>query len=183
MRILAIGDFHYPDRASYPKKIFEVLKGEKFDLILCTGDLTDLKVLDDLESLGTVKIVQGNMDWNFGHPDRIIEKINGIKIGLIHGSQIRPRGDLKKLCDYAKRLNVDILISGHTHAQSVNICDNNKLLINPGSATGAWSFLADRIPSFIIIETDNEIIKIIKCQLKTQSLHREILEYKKSFFK
>ena len=165
MRILVIGDFHYPNRAKYPTEVFNFLKSQKFDLILCTGDLTDISILKELNKFGPVKIVQGNMDWDVQHPNRHIITIQGIKIGLIHGNQIRPRGNLKKLAEYAKKLDLNILISGHTHTQSIIKYINNLLLINPGSATGAWSFLADHIPSFIILKINEIEIKIINYQM------------------
>ncbi|MHA1271001.1 MAG: YfcE family phosphodiesterase [Candidatus Helarchaeota archaeon] len=156
MNILIIGDFHYPDRARYPTKIFEYLQTEKFDLVLCTGDLTDLSILDELQKFGPVKIVQGNMDWKFKHPNDVKISVKNIKIGLVHGHQVYPRGNINRLSLLAKKMDVNILISGHTHAQSVVKHADKVLLINPGSAAGAWSFVADGIPSFIIMEINEK---------------------------
>ncbi|MHA1252047.1 MAG: YfcE family phosphodiesterase, partial [Candidatus Helarchaeota archaeon] len=177
MRVLVIGDFHYPDRANYPSDIFEYLKGEIFDVVLCTGDLTDPKILEELEKFGKVKIVQGNMDWRVRHADKHILRIKNLRIGLIHGHQVRPRGDINKLYKLAKNLDVNILISGHTHAQSI-IKKDNIILINPGSATGAWSFVADGIPSFVIMEI-NEKIKISRYKLINNEFQCRINEFKK----
>ena len=180
MQILVIGDFHYPDRARYPTKIFNQLKNQTFDLVLCTGDLTDISILDELEKLGPVKIVQGNMDWKFKHPKKQIIQLDKIKIGLIHGHQVHPRGDLNKLAALAKESAVQILISGHTHAQSIDYLNNGILLINPGSAAGAWSFLADGIPSYIIIEINNNTIKLIKYQYIANNFKKDIFSLKNS---
>jgi putative phosphoesterase len=180
--ILIIGDFHYPDRADHPKKIFNYINKMKFDLILCTGDLTKLLLLKELQNLGTVKIVQGNMDWGFKHPIKEIIEIDGLKIGLIHGHQVRPRGDLKKLGKIASELGVNILVSGHTHAQSINIVQNNILLINPGSASGAWSFVADNIPSFIIMHIDFEYLELIRYQFVEKKLRSKSQKFEKSLF-
>ena len=38
-----------------------------------------------------------------------------IKIGVIHGHQCVPTGELDSLSTIARQLDVDVLISGHTH--------------------------------------------------------------------
>ncbi|UCC19251.1 MAG: hypothetical protein JSV62_14285, partial [Promethearchaeota archaeon] len=49
------------------------------------------------------------------------------------------------------------------------------LLINPGSVTGAWSFLASNIPSFIEINIDirvkDIIIKLFQLDKKARELN------------
>jgi len=42
-----------------------------------------------------------------------------IRIGIIHGHQILPYGDHNALGIIQRQLNVDILISGHTHQNEV----------------------------------------------------------------
>ena len=44
-----------------------------------------------------------------------ILEIGEFRIGLIHGHQIVPWGDLDSLAALQRRLDVDILVSGHTH--------------------------------------------------------------------
>ncbi len=60
------------------------------------------------------------------------------KIGLIHGHQVIPWGDMASLALLQRQLDVDILISGHTHKFEA-FENENKFYINPGSATGAYS--------------------------------------------
>jgi putative phosphoesterase len=38
-----------------------------------------------------------------------------IRIGVIHGHQCVPTGDLDSLSAIARQMDVDVLISGHTH--------------------------------------------------------------------
>ena len=38
-----------------------------------------------------------------------------IRIGVIHGHQCVPSGDLDSLSAIARQMDVDVLISGHTH--------------------------------------------------------------------
>ena len=41
--------------------------------------------------------------------------MGALKIGLIHGHQIVPWGDKESLASTLRRMNADILVSGHTH--------------------------------------------------------------------
>ena len=50
-----------------------------------------------------------------------------------------------------RQLDVDILISGHTHQNEVNEYEG-KWYINPGSITGAYSTISTEVtPSFILL--------------------------------
>ena len=61
-----------------------------------------------------VFIVEGNMDY-LSFPEKITTKINEINIGLIHGHQVFPRGNIDGLTRIAEEMNVQILVNGHTH--------------------------------------------------------------------
>ena len=77
-------------------------------------------------------------------------------IGLTHGAQIKPRGDHSNLEKLAIHKEYDLLISGHTHKEEVFLTKQGILLLNPGSVTGAWSFVASEIPSFITLQIGEE---------------------------
>jgi len=159
MQVLVIGDFHIPSRASrIPEPIMNVILNRKFDLVLCTGDLVDEKVLDMLGGFGPVKWVVGNMYYIKG-PKSVKVKLENFDVGVYHGTGVYPRGNPKQLYSIAKRLNVDVLIHGHTHAMSIQIF-SEVLLLNPGSATGVWGGgPASLKPSFMILEvTGNELV-------------------------
>ena len=81
-------------------------------------------------------------------------------IGLTHGAQIEPRGDLSQLEYLALEKHYNILVSGHTHKEEIYLTDKGILLLNPGSSTGAWSFVASQIPSFITIQLDENFQRI-----------------------
>ena len=103
-------------------------------------------------------------------------------IGLTHGAQISPRGEQEQLENLAIKRNYNILISGHTHKEEIFLTEKGVLLLNPGSVTGAWSFVASRLPSFIelkIIESTKEI-NVDLIQIDKQS--REIVVLKYNFF-
>jgi len=159
MQVLVIGDFHIPSRASkIPEPIMSIISNKKFDLVLCTGDLVDEKILSMLENFAPVKWVVGNMDYIDG-PRSVKVKLGDFDVGVFHGTGIYPRGNPKQLYSVAKRLNVDVLIHGHTHAMSIQLF-GEVLLLNPGSATGVWGGgPASLKPSFMIQEIrNNELI-------------------------
>ena len=182
-RVLVIGDFHIPTRARWiPKPVEEAITRESFDFILCTGDLVDPKVLDFLKRLGRVYVVRGNMDF-LRNPTRLRLKVGGFTVGLIHGTRIYPRGDVKKLTRAALEMDVDILISGHTHRSSVNEVDvdgRRILLLNPGSATGVWSGGSTAgPPSFMILEFQGSQVTVYLYELTGQELKEKVYQFRR----
>ncbi len=154
-----ISDTHIPERANeLPKKVLEIF--EEVDLILHSGDITDQSVLDKLNEIAPVKAVQGNMDRAYGLdlPKNIVLEIENKKVGVIHG-QVYPRGDTQQLYYTAKELEVDILVSGHSHQPQIEQI-KNVLLLNPGSPTVPR--LADRTVMLLEITSKEVNVDLIK---------------------
>ena len=160
MLIGLISDTHIPDRAKeIPQKVLEAFSD--VDLILHAGDLTSPNVIDELSEIAPVLAVQGNMDRARGIKLPIAKTIEaeGLKIGIAHG-EVYPRGDTQQLVYIAKELDVDILVTGHSHQPKIEQTDG-VLLLNPGSPVVPR--LADRTVMLLGInnkEVDVEIIKI-----------------------
>ena len=160
MLIGLISDTHIPDRARIiPQKVIEAFND--VELILHAGDLTSPKVIEELEDIAPVMAVQGNMDRANGInlPKAKTIEVEGLKIGVIHG-EVYPRADSDQLVYLAKELDVDILVSGHSHQPKIEQKDGI-LLLNPGSPVVPR--LADRTVMLLEInnkEVDVEIIKI-----------------------
>ena len=160
MLIGLISDTHIPDRAKIlPTNVIEAF--DDVELILHAGDLTSPKVLEELEKIAPVMAVQGNMDRANGIdlPKAKIIEVEGLKIGVIHG-EVYPRADSDQLLYLAKELNVDILVSGHSHQPKIEQKEGI-LLLNPGSPIVPR--LADRTVMLLEInnrEVDVEIVKI-----------------------
>ncbi|XRO74763.1 metallophosphoesterase [Methanocaldococcus sp. 28A] len=132
MLIGVISDTHLYDRAfELPKTVFDEFSN--VDLIIHCGDVTDEEILNILKDLARVVAVKGNMDY-LDLPKREILDINGIKIGVIHGDVVYPRGDRLKLKLLGKEMGVNVLISGHTHTPFIDDC-GDIILLNPGSPT------------------------------------------------
>ena len=160
MLIGLISDTHIPDRArQIPQKVFEAFSD--VELILHAGDLTSPRVIDVLEDIAPVMAVQGNMDRANGInlPKAKVIDAEDLRIGLVHG-EIYPRADTQQLLYLAKELNVDILVSGHSHQPKIEQLEGI-LLLNPGSPIVPR--LADRTVMLLEInnkEVDVEIVKI-----------------------
>lgn len=142
MLVLVLGDLHIPHRCNaLPAKFKKLLVPGKIQHILCTGNLCTKESYDYLKTLaGDVHIVRGDFDENLNYPEQKVVTVGQFKIGLIHGHQVIPWGDLASLALLQRQLDVDILISGHTHKFEA-FENENKFYINPGSATGAYSAL------------------------------------------
>ena len=155
MLIGLISDTHIPDRNNIiPDKVFNAFKN--VDLILHAGDITNNNVIKELEKIAPVKAIKGNMD-RLNLPEHLVITVKNKKIGLIHG-QVYPRGDTQQLYYIAKELDVDILISGHSH-QPLMEQVKDVLLLNPGSPTVPR--LADR--TVMILEITEDInVDLIK---------------------
>jgi hypothetical protein len=160
MLIGLISDTHIPDRARIlPQNVIEAFSD--VELILHAGDLTSPKVIDELEDIAPVMAVQGNMDRANGIdlPKAKTIEAEGLRIGVIHG-EVYPRADSDQLVYLAKELDVDILVSGHSHQPKIEHKEGI-LLLNPGSPVVPR--LADRTVMLLEInnrEVDVEIIKI-----------------------
>ncbi len=164
--IALLGDFHIPTRAyEIPPKIVNLIYSRKPHIILCTGDLIERYVLEELMELADkVVVVEGNMD-RIKLPRSQVVRVEDLKIGLIHGHQVFPRGNISKLAQLATRMKVDVLVSGHTHnpfIEEVRKQERKVLLLNPGSATGVWGGGGGSlIPAFMILEVHRNRVKAL----------------------
>lgn len=187
-KILCIGDSHIPIRAKdlpiqIYDKINELTESELFDYTFFTGDLINFPALLDFLNRKTKRTlfkVIGNMDYYYGNRDSptyqkldiSFENNEKIVLGLSHGAQIRPRGDHDQLENLAQEKGYNILVTGHTHKEEFFLTRKGILIINPGSVTGAWSFVASGIPSFIELFIDEKvrdiIVKLFQVDKKTR---------------
>ncbi|ETV79990.1 hypothetical protein, variant [Aphanomyces astaci] len=151
--VLVLGDMHIPHRAvDIPEKFKKMLVPNKMQHVLCTGNMVTKEQYDELRGLApNVHIVRGDFDESSNYPDKKVITIGQFRIGLCHGHQIVPWGDVDCLAALQRKLNVDILITGHTHQYNLHV-QHGKWFVNPGSITGAYSTCTqDVVPSFILM--------------------------------
>ncbi|BGO93683.1 hypothetical protein NBRC10512_006564 [Rhodotorula toruloides] len=141
MLVLVIGDLHIPNRAhDLPAKFKKLLVPGKIGQILSTGNTTDQETWDYLRSVAPdVRGVRGDWDEpSASLPPSMVVQHGPLRIGVIHGHQVVPFGDAEILAATARKMDVDVLISGGTHRFEAFESDG-RFFLNPGSATGAFS--------------------------------------------
>ena len=180
--VLVVGDMFIPQRSPDIAEQFKsILAPNKVQHVLCLGNIGNRESLDWLKSLSNdFHYVKGDFDEG-DIPDRKCVKIGDFNIGLIHGHQILPWGDLESLANIQRALGSDILLSGHTHKTSIQVKEN-KFYINPGSISGAFSpLIEDTIPSFIlmVLQGEEAIIYLYTLNDKNKKFDVEKYEYTK----
>ncbi|CAH0389596.1 unnamed protein product [Bemisia tabaci] len=179
--VLVIGDLHIPHRcSSLPSKFKKLLVPGRIQHILCTGNLCTKESYDYLKTLASdVHVVRGDFDENFNYPEQKIVTVGQFRIGLCHGHGTVPWGDPESLALTQRQLDVDILISGHTHKYEAYEHEN-KFYINPGSATGAYHPLETNvIPSFVLMDIHSTTVITYVYQLVGDEVKVEKIEYRK----
>lgn len=135
-KVLVIGDFHLDSSGEeIPDKFIKI--AEESDVILCTGDLPDERILEKLmDATEKFHIVRGEEDY-LEIPQQDIIQIGEMKFGMIHGHQLDSEEgeEMEDLVEMGDLMNVDVLVTGHTH-QPFRTEKENIVLLNPGSATG-----------------------------------------------
>ena len=116
------------------KIIDKILKNNHYDVAIHSGDY-ECDVNYMIKNFDY--FVKGNNDFD-NQEDELNFKINGINFNLQHGHKLGSYDDLDNINymgDIINKLNIDVLIHGHTHKTKVIKLKNNKFIVNPGSST------------------------------------------------
>ncbi|RUS14843.1 vacuolar protein sorting-associated protein 29-like protein [Endogone sp. FLAS-F59071] len=183
--VLAIGDLHIPHRVhDLPLKFKKLLVPGKIQQILSTGNICDKETYDYLRTIaGDIHVVRGDYDEFSGWPLSKIVTHGPIRVGVLHGHQVVPWGDVESLSIVARQMDVDILLTGHTHRFEA-FENEGKFFINPGSATGAYSGISgvgDVVPSFVLMDIQGSTVVTYVYQLIDNEVKVDKIEYKKSY--
>ncbi|KAG0350910.1 Vacuolar protein sorting-associated protein 29 [Podila minutissima] len=181
--VLVIGDLHIPNRAhDLPLKFRKLLVPGKIQQIISTGNVCDKETFDYLRSVaGDIQVVRGDYDQNASWPLSKIITHGPIRIGVVHGHQVIPWGDTEALNITARQMDVDILLSGHTHKFEA-FEHEGKFFVNPGSATGAFHpQIEDVTPSFVLMDLQGSVVVLYVYQLIEGEVKVEKIEYRKPF--
>ena len=151
--VLVLGDLHIPQRASkIPAPFKRMLVPNKMQHVVCTGNLS-AEDYAELQSLApNVHVVAGDVDvssFDAGHqdasgyytnntspsfPETCVLQVGAFRMGVIHGHQIIPWNSRESIERMRRKLNVDILVTGHTHQNEVSVLQNDlHFHINPVS--------------------------------------------------
>lgn len=99
-----------------------MLVPNKMQHVVCTGNIS-VEQYEELQGLApNVHIVTGDFEdfFTFQFPETAVLQVGQFRIGVIHGHQILPWNSQDALSRWRRKLNVDILISGHTHKNQVH---------------------------------------------------------------
>ena len=178
--VLVVGDMFVPQRSQDIDQQFKtILIPNKLQHVLSLGNIGSRESYDWLKSLSNdFHSVKGDFDEG-DMPDKKVVTIGEFKIGMIHGHQILPWGNAESTIQ--RELDCDILLSGHTHEINVKVIDN-KLYINPGSISGAFSnCVADPSPSFVlmVLQGTEAIIYLYVLNDRTQKFDVNKIEFTK----
>ena len=162
------------------------------------GNLVSREQLEELKSLApNVHVVRGDMDdppsasssslpsSSSTFPETKVVTIGELRLGLCHGHQVLPWGDEAALGMLARELDVDVLITGHTHKHQVSE-RGGKWFLNPGSISGAYSSFegggegGEVIPSFILLAVQG---KKVMCYVYEEKEPGEVEVSKVEFIK
>jgi vacuolar protein sorting-associated protein 29 len=180
--VLVVGDMFVPQRSQDIDPQFKaILIPNKLQHVLSLGNIGSRESYDWLKSLSNdFHSVKGDFDEG-DMPEKKLVTIGEFKIGLIHGHQILPWGNAESLSSIQRELDCDILLSGNTHQINVKVVDN-KLFINPGSISGAFSnVVADPSPSFVlmVLQGTEAIVYLYVLNDRTQKFEVNKIEYTK----
>ena len=180
--VLVVGDMFVPQRSPDINEQFKsILVPNKLQHVLSLGNIGSRESYDWLKSLSNdFHTVKGDFDEG-EMPEKKVVQIGEFKIGMIHGHQVLPWGDLDALTNIQRELGCDILLSGHTHQIDIKIKDK-KVYINPGSISGAFSHLiADPNPSFVlmVLQGEEAIVYLYILNDKSQKFELTKIEFSK----
>jgi len=165
-----------------PAKFKKLLVPGKISHIISTGNLCCKDVFDYLKTIANdVHVVKGEFDdATLNYPENKVVTIGAFRIGVTHGHQVVPWGDKTALALLQRQMDVDILVTGHTHQFEAFEIDR-KFFINPGSATGAYGGLCDEAtPTFVLMDVQAGKVTSYVYQLKNGEVAVEKIEYTKA---
>lgn len=132
-------------------EVLSALKG--VDVILHAGDISSQNVIDQLQTIATIKVVRGNADKDWAeHLPLFLElELEGLHIYVTHKKKDLP----KDLSEY------DLVITGHSHQYS-ETRQGSTVMLNPGSC-GPRRFTQPI--TLALAETENNEIHITKIDI------------------
>jgi uncharacterized protein len=150
IRVGVLSDTHMTIVNSDFRRIMKTMFHD-VDMVFHAGDMTSMEVFDYLSNWD-LRAVRGNMDdfkLKALLPDKRIEEIEGMRIGIMHG---RGSPDGIEELVLSEFQGVDLIVFGHSHVPA-SVVRKGTRLFNPGSLRGSYSYPG----SVGIIEIDSGI--------------------------
>jgi len=180
--VLVIGDLHIPHRHhALPAAFKKLLVPGKIQHVISTGNLCTAAEYQYFKSLASdVHVVKGDFDEVTTYPEQKVVTIGQFRVGVMHGHQVVPHGDKASLAMLQRQLDVDILVTGHTHRFEA-FQMGSKFFINPGSATGAYGGFRDEenVPTFVLMDMQRSGVTTYVYQLVNDKVKVEMIKFQK----
>ena len=179
--VLVLGDTHIPSRRdAIPIEFYQCIKDTQYDMTLITGDLVrESAMRAALPPLSRCFIVTGNMDYGSSYNFHEQVQVDSFNILLLHGTQLRPRGNIEQLWEILLHTGGDVAIHGHTHQAAIDLY-NDRLFLNPGTITGATGGTGGRTDaSFIELVVNDILMRVILHSTNWYVVKRTEFEYQK----
>jgi len=146
--VLVLGDLHIPDRASkiHPA-IQRMLVPNKMQHVICTGNLSPESLAELQQLAPNLHCVAGDYDCcdvdqqHQSFPETKVVQVGSFRIGVLHGHQMIPWKSREAVQRMRRKLQVDILITGHTHQSEVVVEDDGFCHINPVSGVATLQMI------------------------------------------
>ena len=171
IRIGVLADTHAESVSNIPPTVLKDFAG--LDLIVHLGDFDSPQFLEELKTLGNFSGVYGNHDYAIKDllPEKDILRINGKRIGLIHGHGCSvPFGLTRGLRKHFKKDDVDAILYGHTHLAVNKTEEDGILFFNPGSAIARFPAAQNSYGILTVGDTVTATIHYFKPQQDTGAL-------------
>lgn len=145
-RVIILSDTHTKNEITT-----RILESNSYDIAIHAGDYEcDLNYM--IKNFDY--FVKGNNDFDSQVSEQYFE-IEGFKFYLQHGHLLGTYSDLDNneyMQEILDKLNVDVIIHGHTHISKITELKNNKYIINPGST---WLPRGNSKASYLILSINN----------------------------
>ncbi|MEG1011353.1 MAG: metallophosphoesterase [Ruthenibacterium sp.] len=134
MKILVVSDSH-----GNTNRLEDVLEAEQdAEAVVFLGDgLRDMQRLEGLHPELCVYSVSGNCDYASFAPAEGLAPFGGVLVLYTHGHLYRVKDSSDALAQTAQLRGAQVVLYGHTHAQSCEQVDG-VTLFNPGAICGAY---------------------------------------------
>ena len=135
------------------RSIVEAIKDKyqgKVDGIFHNGD-SELKSDDPVWE--GIHVVQGNMDFYEGYPERLVTQLGPTRIIQTHGHLFQINFSFQKLDLWAQEVDADICLYGHLHIPDAWM-EGKTLFLNPGSISQPRGVINERLYAKVEITDD-----------------------------
>ncbi|KIK05662.1 hypothetical protein K443DRAFT_3672 [Laccaria amethystina LaAM-08-1] len=161
--VLVIGDLHIPHRVhDLPPKFKKLLIPSKIQQILCMGNICDKdpETYDYMRTISPdVHAVKGDYDES-AFP-LSVASMHNLMIGMIHGPQYIPIGDLDSLSSLARQMD-----SCGTYIHAQNLTTNSSSTPDKRQAHGQeLTTGSDLTPSFALMDIQGSVVVTYVYQL------------------